>query len=55
MIITSMKATFSIEFNIEQVENTKFTERRKAKFLQEKMKNADLYKPVLKKIMTTYE
>ena len=54
MIIQSYKVYEDyIEFNIKQAENIKITERRKTSFPKEKMKNPGLYKPVLKKIMTT--
>ena len=44
-----------IKFNTEQAENIKSAERRKTKFLKESVENADFYKPVLNKIMTTHE
>ena len=44
-----------IEFDTEQVENTKSAERQKTGFPKESVENADLHKPALKKIMTTYE
>ena len=54
MIIQSYKVYEDyIEFNIKQAENIKITERRKTSFPKEKMINPGLYKPVLKKIMTT--
>ena len=44
-----------IEFKIEQTGNTKIAERQKTSFPKESVENADLYKPVLIKIMTTNE
>ena len=44
-----------IKFNTEQAEKIKSAERRKTKFLKESVENADFYKPVLNKIMTTHE
>ena len=35
--------------------NTEITERRKISFSKEIVENADLYKPILNKIMTTQE
>ena len=56
MIIQSYKFYEDyIEFYTKQEENTKITERRKTSFPKEQVKNADLYKPVLKKIMTIHE
>ena len=39
----------------EQAENTKCAERQKTSFPKESVGSADLYKPALNKIMTTYE
>ena len=41
--------------NSEQAENTKSAERHKTSFPKEQVENADQYKPVLNKIMTTQE
>ena len=42
-----------IEFDTEQVENTKSAERQKNIFLKEKVDKWDLHKPVSNKIITT--
>ena len=44
-----------IEFDTEQAENTKNSERQKTSFSKESIENADFYKFVFNKIMTTYE
>ena len=44
-----------IKSNSEQAENTKSAERQKTSFPKEQVENADQYKPVLNKTMTTYE
>ena len=47
-----------IEFriqNIEQIENTKNTESRLTSSPKNQVENADLFKPVLNKIMATRE
>ena len=44
-----------IELDTEQAENTKSPERQKTSFPKESVENADLYKPVSNKIMTTHE
>ena len=44
-----------IEFDTEQVESTKSAERQKNSFPKEKVENEDLCKPVLNKIVSTYE
>ena len=44
-----------IEFNTKQTENTKSTERLKASFPKESVKNADFNNQVLNKIMATHE
>ena len=44
-----------IEFDTEQAENTKALKDKKTSFPKESLENADLYKPVLNKIMTTHE
>ena len=44
-----------IELGTEQAENTKSQERQKTSLPKEWVENVDLYKPMLNKIMTTYE
>ena len=44
-----------IEFSTEQAEKTKSSEIQKLSFRKELAENADLYKSVLNKIMTTHE
>ena len=44
-----------MKFDIEQAENRKSAERQKTSFPKEQIENTDLYKPVLNKIMATYE
>ena len=43
----------NIEFDTEQVENTKSAWRQKTSFPKESVENEDLYIPVLNKVMTT--
>ena len=44
-----------IEFDNKQAENIKNAQKQKASFPKKSVEYADLYKPVLNKIMTTYE
>ena len=48
----STKITSNSKQNRQKTQNR---ESRKSSFLKEQVKNADLYKPVLKKIMTTHK
>ena len=44
-----------IKFDREKAENTKIAEVQKTSFSNKQVENADLHKPVLKKIMTTHK
>ena len=56
MIVQSYKVYVAyIEFNKEQEENAKSTERQKTSFPEESVENVGFYKPVFNKIIATEE